>query len=383
MRIGLDGYPLSEIRTGIGHYTFELGKHLAAATRDDEFRFISPRPFDDSITGDLNFHQLPSASKLRFVHAETNIITRHWWSTGLPRYLRREKIELFHGTNYQIPLFGSCPSIVTIHDLSLLLHPATHNKRAVYRARIFLSRVVRRARMIITPTESVRSEVVEHLKVAPEKIVAIPEAARDCFRALPADSTLEVRRRLKIKDDFLLCVATLEPRKNLERLLSAFTDLLRTTDLRPQLVLVGREGWLVADLMRRMNAANLSENLRWVGYISDDDLCALYSSCRLFIYPSLYEGFGLPPLEAMSCGAPVIASRIASIAEVTGQAARLIPSTDTKSLTKSIATLWHDAAARRQLSVCGLERAKEFTWKRTAELKNEVYRRVIREPRDN
>jgi glycosyltransferase involved in cell wall biosynthesis len=360
-----------------------LGKHLAAATRDDEFRFISPRPFDDSITGDLDFHQPPSASKLRFVHAKTNIITRRWWSAGLPRYLRREKIELFHGTNYQIPLFGSCPAIVTIHDLSLLLYPATHNKRAVYRSRIFLSRVVRRARIIITPTESVRSEVIEHLKVAPEKIVAIPEAARDCFRALPADSTLEVRRRLKIKDDFLLCVATLEPRKNLERLLSAFTDLLRTTDLRPQLVLVGREGWLVADLMRRMNAANLSENLRWAGYISDDDLCALYSSCRLFIYPSLYEGFGLPPLEAMSCGAPVIASRIASIAEVTGQAARLIPSTNTKSLTEAIATLWHDAAARHQLSVCGLERAKEFTWKRTAELTNEVYRRVIREPRDN
>lgn len=374
MRIGLDGYPLSEIKTGVGHYTYELSRHLAllAEECDDEYLLVSPRPFEQNAIKDIS--TLDLNNRMRLIEKHTNFLTGRWWSVGLPRFLRRERLKIFHGTNHQIPLVGSCPSIVTIHDLSLLLHPDSHERRAVRRGRIFLPRVARRASLIITPTESVRREVIEHLGVSVDKVVAIHEAARACFYPATDEEATEVRARLGVETDFVLCVATLEPRKNLPRLLTAFGELLRATNTKSQLVLVGRKGWLVGDLMRRMD--DFGERVRWLGYVSDADLRALYSSCKLFVYPSLYEGFGLPPLEAMSCGAPVVASRIASIAEVTGDAACLVAPTDAEALAHTLVELWHDGAARIELATRGIRRAREFTWKRTAELTRAAYVRV-------
>lgn len=368
MRIGLDAYPLSEIKTGVGHYTYELSRHLAEEF-DDEYLLVSPRPFEQSAIAGI--HAPETNGRLHLIEQRTNFLTSRWWSIGLPRFLRKEKLQIFHGTNHQIPLVGACPSIVTIHDLSLLLHPAWHERRAVRRGRLFLPCVARRASRIITPTESVRREVVEHLGVAAEKVVSVHEAARACFYQATEDEVVEVRARLEVEKDFVLCVATLEPRKNLARLLTAFDELLRATNGKTQLVLVGREGWLVADLMRRVD--NFGSRVRRLGYVSDADLRALYSSCKIFVYPSLYEGFGLPPLEAMACGAPVITSRIASIAEVTGDAARLVEPIDTAALAHALIELWSDRAARAKLSADGLHRAREFTWKRTAELTRAVY----------
>lgn len=377
MRIGLDAYPLSEIKTGVGHYTYELSRHLAALADEfgDEYLLVSPRPFEQSAIAGLSTPE--TNNRLHLIEQRTNILTNRWWSIGLPRFLRKEKLQIFHGTNHQIPLAGSCTSIVTIHDLSLLLHPAWHERRAVRRGRLFLPRVARRASRIITPTESVRREVVEHLGVAAEKVVSIHEAARAQFHPATEDEAAEVRARLGVEKDFVLCVATLEPRKNLARLLTAFDELLRATNAKTQLVLVGREGWLVADLMRRVDG--FGSRVRRLGYVSDADLRALYSSCKIFVYPSLYEGFGLPPLEAMACGAPVITSRIASIAEVVGDAARLVEPTDTEALTHALIELWSDRAARAKLASDGLQRAREFTWKRTAELTRAVYARAIGE----
>jgi len=377
MRIGLDGYPLSEIKTGVGHYTYELSRHLATLAEEygDEYLLVSPRPFEQSAIAGI--HTPETTNRLRLIEQRTNFLTSRWWGIGLPRFLRKEKLEIFHGTNHQIPLVGACPSVVTIHDLSLLLHPGWHERRAVRRGRLFLPRIAHRASLIITPTESVRREVVGHLGVAAENVVCVHEAPRECFYPATEKEATEARVRLGVEKDFVLCVATLEPRKNLARLLTAFVELLRATNAKPQLVLVGRKGWLVADLMRRID--DFGSRLRWLGYVADADLRALYSSCKLFVYPSLYEGFGLPPLEAMSCGAPVVASRIASIAEVTGNAARLVAPTDTDALAHALIDLWGDRAARDELSSRGLQRASEFTWKRTAELTRAIYVRAIGE----
>ena len=171
--------------------------------------------------------------------------------------------------------------------------------------------------MIITPTESVRQEVHEYLQIPLDRIVAVPEAARDCFRPLNgANDTLETRKRFGISNDFLLFVGTIEPRKNLATLLAAFEAVWRQRPQPLQLVIAGRKGWLVDDLLSTLKRSPAAEQIILTGYLSDDDLCALYSSCAAFVYPSVYEGFGLPPLEAMACGAPVIASRIPAIQEV-------------------------------------------------------------------
>ena len=235
--------------------------------------------------------------------------------------------------------------------------------------------------MIVTPTRVVRLEVCERFRIKPEKVVAVHHAPRSCFRPLPPNQAIETTRRLGIEDDFLLFVGTIEPRKNLVTLVRAFADVLKATSLRPQLVIAGQEGWLTDELFAYVNELDFGDRLRWTGYVSDDDLCALYSSCRAFIYPSIYEGFGLPPLEAMACGAPVISSRIPSITEVLGSAARLVAPTDVHALGESIIELWKNPDERQRLSKAGQTRAAEFSWERTARLTRDVYATALERKR--
>ena len=374
MRIGLDGIPLVEARTGVGHYTLELARGLAEASPADEFELISPFPFT-SLIADGSDRNLPA--NVRIVRAEVNALKKRWWTIGLPLFARQSALTLFHGTNYNVPLWHRCRTVVTIHDLSLFLYPETHEQHLVQRARRRLPTMARTADLIITPSESVRREVCEHLPVGPSKVVAVPEAPRHSFRPIPLEQTTECRRRLGIEDEFLLFVGTVEPRKNLLTLVQAFDEILRTTTLRPQLVIAGKKGWLVDDLFSFIKRSGIDERILFTGYVSDEDLCALYSSCRVCVYPSLYEGFGLPPLEAMACGAPVITTRIPPIIETVGQAARLVAPKDVRALAQTIVELLGDADARQHLSSAGLERAAEFTWERTARATLEIYHQVL------
>jgi glycosyltransferase involved in cell wall biosynthesis len=168
-------------------------------------------------------------------------------------------------------------------------------------------------------------------------------------------------------------VGTIEPRKNLLSLINAYGEAMRATRLRTQLVIVGKKGWLTDELFARLLDSGMAERVHFTGYLSDSDLCALYSSCRAFVYPSVYEGFGLPPLEAMACGAPVIASRIPSIVEVVDAAACLVTPDKGDALAQSIVSLLTDAAVRQRLSLAGLKRAGEFSWEKTARLMLQVY----------
>ncbi|HYG82684.1 MAG TPA: glycosyltransferase family 1 protein [Pyrinomonadaceae bacterium] len=378
MRIGLDGIPLGEVKTGVGHYTFELANALARAAPGDEFELVSPHPYV-AAHGGGGEETLPP--NLRLTRAEVGRLSRRrWWSVGLPLYARRARFDLFHGTNYDVPLWGNCPAVVTVHDLSTLLHPETHKPHLVRRARRRLPLMARRAAVIITPSESVRRETSEHLGVSPRKVLAVPEAARRSFRPVPAAEAAEARRRLRVEDEFVLFVGTIEPRKNLLTLARAFDEILGSTHLRPQLVIAGMEGWLTGELFSYLKGAGVvRERVRFTGYVADEDLRALYSSCRAFVYPSLYEGFGLPPLEAMACGAPVITSRVPALVETVGDAARLVPPTDYRELARTIVRVLEDPGEREQLSSAGPRRAAQFSWEKTAQATLDVYREVLKE----
>ena len=373
MRIGIDGIPLATPKTGIGHYTFELARSLASLVPDDECELIAPVPLE--LDAEDNGIKMPR--NLRTVYLPVNALRRRWWTIGLPLYVRQKKLTLFHGTNYNLPLWQRCPTVVTIHDLSLLLHSDTHQEHLVRRARMRLPTMTRVATRIITDSESVKREICTHLGIAPEKITAVPLAPRRSFRPVSEAHAAAVRRRLGVEDEFILFVGTVEPRKNLLTLVRAFDELLRTTDLRPQLVIAGGKGWLTEELFAHVEQSTITERILFTGYVSDEDLCALYSSCRVAVYPSLYEGFGLPPLEAMACGAPVITSRIPVIMETVGTAARLIEPSDVRELTAALVELLANTDARAHLSKAGLQRAGEFTWERTAERTLEVYREAL------
>ena len=376
MHIGLDGLPLTALKTGVGHYTCELARALARLEPASKFEIVYPSTYP-GITLDEHNPTLPANLQLNRVRVGP--LGRHWWSTGLPRYIRRSKLELFHGTNYDVPLWRPCATVLTIHDLSQLLHSETHERVSVKRAERRLPHMARIADAIITPTESVRRDVCEVLKVSPEKVFAIPEAARTCFRPLAFAETADVRSRLGIGNDFLLTVGTLEPRKNLSVLVSAFAEVARARpQSNTQLVIAGGRGWLSGPLFETIAKSPVRDRIVLTDYLHDEDLQALYSSCRAFVYPSIHEGFGLPPLEAMACGAPVIASRIPALEETTGGAALLFDPRSVAELTRNILELLDNENARRELSAAGQRRAAEFSWEKTARLTWNVYEEALR-----
>jgi glycosyltransferase involved in cell wall biosynthesis len=239
--------------------------------------------------------------------------------------------------------------------------------------------MVRAADAVVTPTESVRREVCEHLGVAPARVFAVPEAARECFAPLEFEETEGVRRRVGTGDEFLLAVGTVEPRKNLPTLVSAFEEVVRARPSSPlRLVVAGGRGWMSEATFDAFEKSPARGRIVLAGYLGDSDLRALYSSCLAFVYPSVYEGFGLPPLEAMRCGAPVVAGNIPAVAEVTGGAARLFNPRDTSELARALLELLDEEGARRELSQAGLRRAAEFSWERTARMTLEVYGEALR-----
>ena len=368
MRIGLDGLPLTQLKTGVGTYTFELARALAAQAPEDDFQLVSPKPFDLATSGD---HR---PQNLSLVYSPPNLLERRWWSLGMPSYIRRNSIALFHGTNFEVPLRGDCPSVVTIHDLSLLLHSSTHEARAVLRGRVRLPRMVSKATLVISVSEAVRREVCEHLRIETGKVIAIPLAPGPSFARASPEVTAEMRKRLGVEDEFLLYAGTIEPRKNLITLLRAFEEVLRTTELRPQLVVAGKLGWKQNDPLQHLKKSVFRDRIKLLGYTSDADLRSLYSSCLAFIYPSIYEGFGLPPLEAMACGAPVIASAVPSMAD---SAARVMSPTDVQGLARNIVELLSDVRVRESLSAAGLKHAAKFSWSQTAMLTREVYNEAL------
>jgi glycosyltransferase involved in cell wall biosynthesis len=398
MLIGLDAIPLTETLTGVGHYTFQLARAVAFASPADEFALVYPSRYPAI---DLPGARLPP--NLRAARVAVGALSRRWWLVGLPRYARARRLSLFHGTNYEIPLRAPCPTVLTIHDLSVFSQRRTHLARRALRQRLRLSLMARAATEIVTPTEAVRREVLELFRaVDPGKVTAIHEAPREIFRPLPRAAAVETLRRLGVAGDFLLAVGTIEPRKNLTTLLEAFEQIARAQDekrddekrddekrgdgqrdrgepsRRLTLVVAGREGWLTRDWRARVEASPVRDRIRFTGYVSDEDLRALYSTCLAFVYPSLYEGFGLPPVEAMSCGAPVVASRAAAHSEVLGEeAALLVAPGDAAGLARAIANLIADENSRRKLSEAGRRRAAQLTWARAARGTLEVYGRAI------
>lgn len=379
MKIGIDGIPLSGHKTGVGHYTFEIAHGLAALLPTEEIRILSHLPYDAEAIN-ANSEQLLN---LHFVQPPVNSLTRHWWTIGLPQYIRKHGLDLFHGTNYDIPVWGGCPTVLTIHDLSSFLFAETHVERRVRRARRRLPAMARLAKRIIVPTQSVRTEVGEHLRVNDDKVRVIHEAPRSCFYPQPRIDAENVLRRLQVEEPFILYVGTIEPRKNVLTLVKAFEEIYRKTEHRPQLVIAGPKGWLSDDLYAHVERSGVKDRMLLTGYLGDEDLRALYSSCAVLSYPALYEGAGLPPLEAMACGAPVVTTNARAISEMVNDAAWRLPPTDYEALAKTLLELLNDESARKELSERGIKHVSQYTWERAVSATYETYLEVIGDNRSS
>jgi len=368
MRIAFDGTTLRPERTGVGYYTEHLLQHVAQCEPDSEVFVLSDRPVDTA-------QPLPPRVSLP---RETWRVSRLvWMQTVAPRILRQLRPDVAHFTNGMMPLASPVPTVVTIHDMSLTLYPRYHPARRVLLNRPLVNLAARRADAIITVSESAKADILRIFGLASDRVHVVHEAAAPSFRPVRDAEALErVRARYGLADRFILYVGTIEPRKNLLKLFDGFARRRKSGDLRHQLVCAGPYGWLSRGIADHIDRLRIDDAIRFTGYVPFADLPALYTLAEMFVFPSLYEGFGLPVIEAMACGTPVVTGRVAALSEVTGGAVEHVERLDPDALGEALVRLAGDRARRDQLAALGLERARRFSWDRAARETLDVYRRV-------
>jgi glycosyltransferase involved in cell wall biosynthesis len=283
--------------------------------------------------------------------------------------------ELFHATEHLLPPLGGLPTVLTVHDMIFKLFPQ-HQKLLNYRyLNATMPMYCRRADAIITVSEASKRDITTLYGIEAERITVIYEAAGPEFRPAPARVLDEVRDRYGLPGRYAVHVGTIEPRKNLTRLVEALFEL-RTAGLNIPLVVVGSRGWLYDSFFRRLEELSMQEAVLFPGYVPLDDLPAVYGAATLAVMPSIYEGFGLPVLEAMACGTPVLASSSSSLPEIGGGAARYFDPLDVGQIAAAIRDVWVDANLRAEMSHDGLKQAAQFSWEKAARETMAVYERA-------
>jgi alpha-1,3-rhamnosyl/mannosyltransferase len=293
------------------------------------------------------------------------------------RGIQKNRPDLYHEPNF---LAYNCnlPTIITVHDLSWIKFPEVHPAARVREMNLFFERGIKRASHIITDAEFIRREFIEQYDYPADCVTAIPLGVDKSFTPFCQEETRETLAKLELKHgNYILAVGTLEPRKNLVVAIDAF--LLLPKELRQQypLVIVGSKGWLLSGLEKKIASLIKSGEIKLLGYVHQDELPQVIAGSLTLVFPSIYEGFGLPPLEAMACGVPVIASNNSSIPEVVGDTGILLYSNDTQGFADAMLSLIENPALRAILSKKALERSKKFTWEQCALSTLEVYKKVL------
>ena len=371
-RVGFEATALHGQRSGVGTYTLQLLRAmLESAPPDWTFYAYSNR----SLAGlQSDIERAVLAPHGRFAPSRWL-----WVQLRLAALARREECTVMHCPNGMGPLWSTTPLVLTIHDLSLIRYPEYHPRRRIP-SRTLLPRLARRAAAVIAVSEFTRGEILRVLGLPGDKVHTVHAAAAECFQPVTDPARMAaVRDKYGLPPRFVLYVGAVEPRKNLHRLLRAFRDV-RQREFPHQLILAGPPGWMMDDFAHERSRLGLDGVVRLLGYVPADDMPALYSLAELFVYPSLYEGFGLPTLEAMACGTPVLSSNGSALAEVCGDSSRLVDPENEEELAEAMAILLGDADLRADLSRKGLQRARDFSWRRAAKETMAVYARAAKNP---
>ncbi len=324
MRIAIDYTPALRQGAGIGRYTRGLVAGLAEIDRENQYTLFSAGERPSIGDWPPNFRQCTSTIPARWL-----TVGWHRLRLPIPAELLTGDCDLYHSPDFTLPPLRRARGLVTIHDLSFLRVPECADPGL----RAFLEKAVPaaviRARRVLADSENTRQDLVEMLHVDPDKISVVTPAIEPRFRREDNAARLdEVRARYRLPDRFILGLGTLEPRKNFTGLIAAFDQLIRETNLPHALVIGGKPGWLYEEIYRQANQEDLAGRVLFPGFVADEDLPALYSLADVFAFPSLYEGFGIPVLEAMACGTPVVTSNNSSLPEAAGSAALMVEATD-------------------------------------------------------
>ena len=372
MRIGIDAHSVGTKLGGNESYAVNLIEALAQIDSVNHYTiYVTTSEARDRFTDRW------SNFKVRSTLPHTPLIRI---PISLSAELRKHPVDVLH-VQFTAPPFCPCPVVVSIHDLSFEHLPETFKRRSRTQLRLTVRHSARRATRILSLSEHTRRDIIETYRIDAEKVSAIPLAAAEHFGPVNDNRELQrVRHNYGIAGDYILCVGSIQPRKNLARLIRAYA-LLRgnsSADKLPKLVLVGKCAWLYDETLRTLEKAGVKDTVVVTGYVPESDLPALYSGALCFVYPSYFEGFGLPPLEAMKCGAPVIVGDRTSLPEVVGDAALSVDPFDIEAIAAAITRLVNNSTLRHELSVRGQERARMFSWQHTARETLKVYTEVAK-----
>jgi glycosyltransferase involved in cell wall biosynthesis len=367
MRIGIDARLVYYSQAGIGQYILNLVKWLAQIDGANEYVLLQSRKDDTTIIEQANFRRVSlwTPSHHRF---EQQV---------LPAEIARLGLDLLHSPDFVPPFRANCHTVITVHDLAFLLYPQFLTRES---ARYYgqIDQAVRRADHIIADSQSTRQDILDMLGAPPDKVSVVYLAANDIYRPIPlAQARQRVAEKFGLTGDFILFVSTIEPRKNLPTLLRACRQLLDAYKLEVGLAVVGVQGWLSGEIPSLVEELRLTDRVHFLGRAPDEDLLHLYNAATVMAHPAFYEGFGLPPLEAMACGTPVVVSNASSLPEVVGDSGLLVEPEDVEAWAVALWRVFADDALREELSQKALARSRCFSWERTARQTLHIYQQVV------
>lgn len=377
MRIGIDCrtilHPELGEKAGVGHYTYYLVRSLIEHDHDNEYvLFFShrPNPFKELEQPNVTLKHIPFSRYKRFLPFSYSHLL-------IAAVIKQAGVDVFHSPANVLPLTFTGRAVITVHDLAIYKHPEWFPSQ-VFSTRLLVPQSLKKATRIIAVSQSTADDLTELFGVERAKINVVPEGVAIEFLDLK-DKDIDVRKKYRLPKQYLFFVGTLEPRKNLERLVRVFGKLGQTRggswrDV--QLVLAGAPGYQAQELFNLIKELKLTRMVHHLGYVSQNEKYHLLQQAWGFVFPSLYEGFGLPVLEAMAIGTPVLTSNVSSLPEVAGDRALLVTPDDEQSLYKGLVRLLTDQPLRTRLKRAGRQRVKEFSWQRTAAQTLDVYRQA-------
>jgi glycosyltransferase involved in cell wall biosynthesis len=370
MRIGIDAHAIGGQLTGNETYIKNLILALAEIDQANDYVLFFTRP------------ELARQWTGRFPNFQVHRLRPHTpyirIPFSLPLALYRTGVDLLH-VQYTAPPWCPKPVVATIHDLSYEHFPELFTARERFFFKRTILHTARQAAAVLTGSEYSRQDIAQTYHVPPEKVIVTPYGFNQAFQPVRDSIKIEaIKKKYQIEQAYLLTVGNLQPRKNLPRLIRAYTRLReQVDDFHHQLVIVGKKAWLFEPVLREARHSRYVTDIIFTDYVPEEDLPILYSGATVFVYPSLFEGFGLPVLEAMACGAPVITSNTSSLPEVVGDAGIMIDPHDEQALAVAIQRIVADARRRAHLSEQGLQQAQKFSWRRTAELTLRTYEAIV------
>lgn len=374
-KILINGLLLNRQFTGVQYYAENLIKALGSLNcKDCHFEIILPGSYNGGLINTENLEikkqEFNNGSRVKRIAFE---------NFKLSQYYKQNNCQLFHSPSYVLPYYWDFPSVLTVHDIIALDFPEMCQDESAFYFKLFLPRSIKNATRIIAVSNKVKNDIINRFNVPSEKIEVVYHGIADHYSLDVTDEELyKIKKRYNLPEKYILFVGNIEPKKNLERLVQAFHILKRNTEITHKLVIVGKKGWKYGGLIDIIQKLQIAKEILFTGYVPDKHLQGIYKMASIFAFPSLYEGFGIPPLEAMACGTPVMISDRGALPEIASGNALIVNPLCADQMAGSMYKLITDKSLRQKLTANGMEWVTKFTWENAAIKTLEVYREAIK-----